>query len=132
MLRGLVLDYAGVLTDVDGERLLAAVGTARANGVRTALLSNAPGGAEARRALGGWFDAMVFSGEVGLAKPDVAVYSLTADLLGIDARACAFVDDSATNVAGAVKAGMVGVRHVRVQDTLDELAVLFGLVWSSL
>ncbi|EIF00321.1 HAD-IA family hydrolase [Saccharomonospora glauca] len=128
MLRGLVLDYAGVLTDVGGERLLAAVRTARVSGVRTALLSNAAGGPEARRGLTAWFDTLVFSGEVGVAKPDAAVYRLTADRLGVEVGDCVFVDDSSRNVAGAVAAGMVGIRHVSVEDTLMELAALFPVL----
>ncbi len=130
MLRGLVLDYAGVLTDVGGDRLFAAVRTARAHGVRTALLSNSAGGPEARRGLTEWFDAVVFSGEVGVAKPDAAVYRLTAEKLGVDAGACVFVDDSPRNVAGAVAAGMVGVRHVSVEETLTELEALFPVLVS--
>lgn len=35
-----------------------------------------------------------------------------------------FVDDSPRNVAGAVAVGMVGVRHVGVDETLSELGVL--------
>ncbi|WP_298180084.1 HAD-IA family hydrolase [Saccharomonospora sp.] len=124
MVRGLVLDYAGVLTDVGGERLLGAVRRARAQGVRTALLSNAAGGPEARRGLADCFDVLVFSGEVGVAKPDAAVYLLTADRLGVPVDECVFVDDSPRNVAGAVAVGMVGVRHVGVDETLSELGVL--------
>lgn len=124
MVRGLVLDHAGVLTDVGGWRLLEAVRWARTRGVRTALLSNAAGGSEARRGLGDCFDVFVFSGEVGVAKPDVAVYRLTADRLGVAVDECVFVDDSLRNVAGAVAAGMIGVRHVNVDETLAELSVL--------
>ena len=121
MVRGLVLDHAGVLTDVGGWRLLEAVRWARTRGVRTALLSNAAGGSEARRGLGDCFDVFVFSGEVGV---DVAVYRLTADRLGVAVDECVFVDDSPRNVAGAVAAGMIGVRHVNVDETLAELSVL--------
>lgn len=125
MLSGIVVDYAGVLTDAEASRLLAALEIARQHGVRTALLSNADGGGPVRNRLTHWFDTLVFSGEVGLAKPDVEVYRLTARRLGVETAGCVFVDDSARNVAGAVAAGMVGVRHVSVARTLDELAVLF-------
>ncbi|WP_141997624.1 HAD-IA family hydrolase [Amycolatopsis cihanbeyliensis] len=125
MLRGLVLDYAGVLTDTAGGNLLLAVEAARDQGVRTALLSNAAGGGAARRAMRPYFDAVVFSGEVGVAKPEAEVYRITADLLGLPAQTCVFVDDSASNVAGAVAAGMVGVHHTSVQETRTELAALF-------
>jgi FMN phosphatase YigB (HAD superfamily) len=36
-----------------------------------------------------------------------------------------FVDDMASNVRGAVRAGMVGVHHTDVDTTLSELNALF-------
>ncbi|WP_431876342.1 HAD-IA family hydrolase [Amycolatopsis sacchari] len=125
MLSGLVVDYAGVLTDPDAADLFTAIDRLRERGVRTALLSNAAGGGTAKARLGRWFDALVFSGEVGHAKPSPQVYLLTADRLGLPATACVFVDDSRRNVDGAVAAGMVGVHHTSVPATLTELAALF-------
>lgn len=122
MFKGLVMDYAGVLTEPDAGQLYAAIDELRDRGVRTALLSNAAGGG------GGfarWFDAAVFSGEVGYAKPAREVYLLTAERLGLAAQSCVFVDDSRRNVDGAVAAGMTGVHHVSVAATLAELTVLF-------
>ncbi|MEU5262996.1 HAD-IA family hydrolase [Amycolatopsis sp. NPDC021455] len=121
-----MVDFAGVLTDPDAARFYDYLATARERGIRTALVSNAPGASnEVKNTMSGYFDALVFSGEVGVAKPDPAVYLLAADRLGLPAIRCAFVDDSATNVRGAVQAGMVGVRHESVEETLAELAVLF-------
>ncbi|MBK1785723.1 HAD family hydrolase [Prauserella cavernicola] len=125
MLNGIVVDYAGVLTDADAPDLLALLDTARDGGVRTALLSNAAGGGSVRRQLEGWFDTLVFSGEVGVAKPDAEVFRLTADRLGLPVTGCVLVDDAASNVAGAVAAGMVGVRHTSVPETVAELRALF-------
>lgn len=125
VLTGLVLDYAGVLTDPDAADLLAVLDGLRRRGVRTALLSNAAGGGDANIRLGRWFDALVFSGEVGYAKPDPQVYLITAEWLGLPAAACAFVDDSRRNVDGAVAAGMTGIHHTSVESTLAELSVLF-------
>ncbi|TVT18156.1 HAD-IA family hydrolase [Amycolatopsis acidiphila] len=125
MLTGLVVDYAGVLTDPDAAGLFAAIDRLRGRGVRTALLSNAAGGGTARARLSRWFDALVFSGEVGFAKPAPQVYLLTAERLGLPAAACVFVDDSRRNVDGAVLAGMTGVHHTSVETTLAELSALF-------
>lgn len=122
---GLVVDYAGVLTDPDAGELFAVIETLRGRGVRTALLSNAAGGGDAKTALAPYFDEFVFSGEVGVAKPDARVYLLTAARLGVPVGGCVFVDDSRPNVAGAVAAGMVGVHHTSVPGTLAELSVLF-------
>ncbi|ASO22489.1 HAD superfamily hydrolase (TIGR01509 family) [Actinoalloteichus hoggarensis] len=129
-LSGLVLDFFGVLTDSDGAPahveppLVAVVRSARAAGLRTALLSNAEG----RRADDGLdelFDAVVISGEVGLSKPDPQIYRLTAERLGLSTVECVFVDDLRGNVTGAVLAGMVGIHHQTVPATVAELGILF-------
>lgn len=126
VLKGLLVDFAGVLTDPDAGQFYDYLAAARERGVRTALLSNAPGASpEVKNTMSGYFDALVFSGEVGVAKPDPAVYLIAAERLGLSAARCAVVDDSTTNIRGAVQAGMVGVHHRSVTETLEELAVLF-------
>lgn len=125
-MRGLVVDYAGVLTDPDAGELYEELKALRERGIRTALLSNAPGTTPAtKRSLEQFFDALVFSGEVGVAKPAREVYLLTAGLLDLPVEHCVFVDDSAHNVHGAVAAGMSGVHHTSVTGTLAELSALF-------
>ena len=126
MLKGLLVDFAGVLTDPDAGRFYDYLAAARRRGTRTALLSNAPGASDqVRNAMADYFDALVFSGEVGVAKPDRAVYLIAAERLGLPADLCVFVDDSVANVRGAADAGMVGVHHTSVEETLTELDVLF-------
>lgn len=125
MLKAIVVDYAGVLTDVDAEQLYEVLDRAREQGLRTALLSNAAGGGSVRGRLSGWFDELVFSGEVGVVKPQREIFLLTADRLGVAPDACVFVDDAPGNVTGAVAAGMVGIRHTSVRETLEELTALF-------
>ena len=124
--RGLVLDYVGVLTDTDADELYDALEELRGRGIRTALLSNADGAStKTKNALKRYFDALVFSGEVGVGKPDEEVYRLTAELLKVPVEACVFVDDAARNVRGAIATGMVGVHHTSVGATLAELSALF-------
>ncbi|MEV6874822.1 HAD-IA family hydrolase [Amycolatopsis sp. NPDC051128] len=121
-----MVDFAGVLTDPDAGRFYDYLAAARERGVRTALLSNAHGAsAEVKNTMFDYFDELVFSGEVGVTKPDPAIYLIAADRLGLPAVRCAFVDDSAANIRGAVQAGMVGVHHRSVDETLVELNVLF-------
>ncbi|MGW4486914.1 HAD-IA family hydrolase [Amycolatopsis sp. NPDC004368] len=127
MLKGLLVDYAGVLTDPDAHLLYDYLRTARVRGTRTGLVSNAPGASPGvRNDLAEYFDTLVFSGEVGVAKPDREIYLVAADRLGLAAATCAFVDDAARNVRGAAEAGMVGIHHVAMTSTLEELATLFG------
>lgn len=57
--------------------------------------------------LGGLIDVLVFSSEVGLRKPDPAIYLLTAEHLGVEPSACLFVGDGANReLSGAASVGM--------------------------
>ncbi|GAB2628271.1 HAD-IA family hydrolase [Prescottella soli] len=128
-MRGLVLDFGGVLGGPGSDPGLMArvVADARRHGIRTAILSNDPGGpaAQGLRDLAGPFvDEVVLSGDVGMAKPDPRIYALTAARLGLDAGECVFVDDLATNVHGAAEAGMVGVHHADPTVAVEEIAIL--------
>ncbi|SER27642.1 haloacid dehalogenase superfamily, subfamily IA, variant 3 with third motif having DD or ED [Lentzea xinjiangensis] len=132
MLKALVLDYGGVLTDPGEDNpaeppLLTALRGARRHGLKTALLSNADGWWHPPAALQGLLDVAVLSGEVGLAKPDVGIYLLTATKLDLAPAECVFVDDLAINVRGAAEAGMVGVHHTSARSTIDELEILLGI-----
>jgi putative hydrolase of the HAD superfamily len=62
-----------------------------------------------------WFDDVVASGDVGLAKPDPRVFLLAAERLGVDPSACAYVDDLERNVVGAREAGMRAHHHHRTR-----------------
>ncbi|MGH3441067.1 MAG: HAD family hydrolase [Nitriliruptorales bacterium] len=101
---------------------------ARAAGVRTALLSNSWGTDhypvdefEAH------FDVVVISGEVGLRKPDPAIYRLTAERLGLPPERCVFVDDLDRNVEAAREVGMNGVHHFDFETTVEDLSRLLGV-----
>ena len=107
--------------------MMAAVRTARRRGLKTALLSNSWGLNYPRETWEGAFDAVVISGEVGMRKPEPAIYLHAARLLGLEPQQCVFVDDLAPNIRGAVEVGMVGVRHISPAETLRELEALFGL-----
>lgn len=102
----------------------------RASGRRTALLTNNI--VEGRPwwrpklPLDELFDAVVDSSEVGMRKPDPAVYLHTLALIDVVPERAVFVDDYAGNVAAAEAIGMVGivvdeVDHVPAMDRLREL-----------
>jgi epoxide hydrolase-like predicted phosphatase len=107
--------------------MVEAVRAARVAGVRTGLLSNSWGLDYPREDWDALFDVVVISGEVGLRKPDPAIYTLAAQRLGLRPDEVVFVDDLAPNVRAAAAVGMVGVRHGDVDATLDELEVLLGV-----
>jgi len=135
VLKALVLDYGGVLTDPGEDNaaeppLLTALRKARGHGLKTALLSNADGWWQPPSAWHGLFDATIISGEVGLAKPEIDIYLLTAKKLNLEPSECVFVDDLAVNVRGAAEAGMVGVHHRSTRSTLEELEILLAIALS--
>lgn len=117
--------FAGMALD---ERMLAAVGAVRAAGRRTALLSNSWGTSNYRRErFPPLFDDVVLSGEVGLRKPDPAIFTLAARRLGVAPAACVFVDDIAANLEPAEALGMAVVLHRDTSTTISALADLLSL-----
>jgi len=106
----------------------AAVGAARAAGVRTGLLSNSWGGRDyPLEELRSIFDSIVISGQVGLRKPDPAIYVFAAEQAGVPTDACVFVDDFSVNVEGAEAVGMTGILHRDARATIERLEGLFDL-----
>jgi putative hydrolase of the HAD superfamily len=67
----------------------------------------------------------VISSEVGLRKPDPAIYELAAARLGLPAEACVFVDDLPGNLKPARTLGMATVLHRGdARSTLAEVRAL--------
>ena len=117
--------FGGVRPD---DRMMAAVRSARAAGLRTGLISNSMGGASYDRSLfPQLFDGVVISGEVGLHKPQPEIFLLGAERAGLAAEQCVFVDDLRENCEGAEAVGMTAVLHRGADTTLPELARLLGL-----
>ncbi len=86
----------------------------RDEGYRTALCTNnVREGSQAWRELvpvDDLFDAVVDSSAVGMRKPDARIYRHTLELIGVDDPGRAvFLDDHPGNVAGAERAGLVGL-----------------------
>lgn len=99
----------------------------RRAGFKTALLSNSWGMDYDRTDWDRLFDVAVISGEVGMRKPEPEIYLHTAEALGVQPRACVFVDDLGPNVKAAVALGMAGIRHVTARRTTQELESRFGI-----
>lgn len=72
------------------------------------------------------FDEVIISAEVGLMKPDAAIYALAVERLGVQPHEAVFVDDFSENVAGAQRAGLLAVHFRTRQQTLDELDALLA------
>ncbi|PRY32671.1 HAD-IA family hydrolase [Umezawaea tangerina] len=95
-----------------------------------ALLSNAPVSFARVAERQEWtkdFRHLVFSGDLGVAKPDPAIWEALARQLGAEPRDCVFFDDRQVNIDGALTAGMGGVLWrgaVPAREELVRLGVL--------
>ncbi|WP_194896039.1 HAD family hydrolase [Catenulispora pinisilvae] len=90
-------------------RSVALVTELAASGRQLALLSNAPsahGTAFRAREWAGSFRHFVISGELGLAKPDPAIWRALVDRLGSPAGEVLFLDDREVNVTAAEEFGI--------------------------
>jgi epoxide hydrolase-like predicted phosphatase len=108
--------------------MLSAVLAARNQGIKTGLISNSWGTRRYdREQLAQLFDGVVISGEEGMRKPTLAMYSLGAERIGLEPARCVYVDDLAFNLPPAAELGMATVHHVDADRTVDELEQLLGL-----
>ncbi|WP_329453572.1 HAD-IA family hydrolase (plasmid) [Streptomyces sp. NBC_01724] len=109
-------------------RMAALVRAARAAGHRVALLSNSFGldPFNPYEHVGIWdlFDVHVVSEQVGIAKPDPAIYRLTLERIGLPAERCVFVDDHAVNLPPAAELGITTVHATGEDAAVAELEVL--------
>ena len=104
---------------IDGVRDL------RRSGVRVVLLSNSIGNGYDRDLLEELFDAWVISSEVGLRKPEPAIYELAAERVHLPPERCVIVDDLPGNLKPARALGMATVLHRGdAGATLAEIAAL--------
>jgi epoxide hydrolase-like predicted phosphatase len=104
---------------IDGVRKL------RRRGVCVGMLSNSVGNGYDRDLLEELFDASVISSEVGLRKPEPAIYELAAERLGLPPERCVYVDDLPGNLKPARALGMATVLHRGdAESTLAEVDAL--------
>ncbi|HUY94764.1 MAG TPA: HAD family phosphatase [Terracidiphilus sp.] len=94
-------------------------------GLRTAILSNM-GDSVLESVLGAFawiqnFDVLVWSYQLGLAKPDPAIYRHTLERLGTRPEETLFVDDKRVNVETARALGMKAVEFTTVEGLRREL-----------
>jgi epoxide hydrolase-like predicted phosphatase len=109
------------------EAMYEALRNARAAGIRTCLLSNSWGNTYPRERFDELFDAVVISSEVGLRKPDPAIFRRALELIELPPAECAFIDDIEHNVRAAEELGITGVHHTDVESTVPRLERLLGV-----
>jgi putative hydrolase of the HAD superfamily len=112
------------------EPMVEAVRAVRAAGARTAVVTN-----NVRELTDTWrstlpldelFDEVVDSCEVGVRKPNPAIFRLTVDRLGVVPERAVFLDDLESNLVGARAAGLRAI-HVG-SDPEPAVAALLALL----
>jgi epoxide hydrolase-like predicted phosphatase len=117
--------FAGVHPD---KAMVQAVRSARAAGVRTALVSNSWGVHRyPHEMFDELFDGVVISAEEGIRKPSRRMYELGAERAGVAPEVCVYVDDLPFNLTPAQELGMATIHHTSSEKTIPELERLLGL-----
>ena len=113
--------------------MLTAIGRIRAEGLKTAALTNnwRPDGSDetvgSRTPIfGDLFDVIVESAIEGLRKPDPRIYELTCTRLGVEPGEAVFLDDLGVNLKSARALGMTTIKVGDPAIALAELEVVLG------
>jgi putative hydrolase of the HAD superfamily len=110
--------------DQDAVSLFKELGTRK----KLAICSNAPRGLVAEvityRSMNLPCEITVSSADVGVAKPDTAIYHKVLDLVHCDAAHAIMIDDRPVNVRGAEAIGMTGLQFSSVPNLRAQLMKL--------
>ncbi len=97
---------------------------------RTAFLSNSFVGAREREQAARGFedmaDLIIYSHEVGIAKPDSRIYALTCERLGVHPTEMIFLDDAPHNIAAARDFGIHGILFQDNAQAIREIEALLA------
>lgn len=95
---------------------------------QTAILSNSVAGArreeQARFGFAELVDEIIYSDEVGLAKPDPQVYRLLCEELGVDPTEVVFLDNRTLNVDAACELGIHAILHEHTPTSIAAVRAL--------
>ncbi len=117
--------FAGSAPDAE---MIEAVRRARSAGIKTGLVSNSWGTRRyPRDLLEELFHCVVISADIGVRKPSPEIYAVGAERIGLEPRACVFVDDLPFNLVPAAELGMATVHHQQAEETVPELERLLGV-----
>ena len=71
-----------------------------------------------------WFEEIVVSGDLKVAKPDPRIFRHLLDRNGLDPATTVFIDDSEANLRAATRLGMIGIHFVDAPALRRELVAL--------
>ncbi len=67
------------------------------------------------------FDDVILSFQHGMSKPDVKIFELAAERLGVQTTDCLFIDDVARYCEGARQTGMKTIQYIDVDQTIKQI-----------
>lgn len=111
--------------------MVTAIRRLRANGMRTAALTNnwvSDDQSHAMDVLRPEFDVFIESVRVGIRKPDPRIYALACQQLGLAADEIVFLDDIGHNLKPAKAMGMTTIKVVEPLAAIEELEKTLTLV----
>lgn len=73
-----------------------------------------------------YFDQLILSYQVGLAKPSPEIFILAAERLGVPPSDCVMIDDIEENCEGAEVAGLRAILYTSNETTIAKLEELLG------
>ncbi len=129
MIKAVIFDFYGVVEQHSrpNEQLLDFIRQKLKPSYKIGLLSNSSGQGIQKFFSGDdekLFDDMVFSGEVGIAKPHPEIYKLAAKRLGVKSEECIYIDDDDYRVEGAKTASMPAIVYEDFEQMKTELEAL--------
>lgn len=71
-----------------------------------------------------YFDDLIISGKVGMAKPDAAIFELAETQFAVDPAATLFIDDGQKNVDAAIAAGFQSILFETPEKLRADLAAM--------
>ncbi len=99
----------------------------KAAGIRTGILSNMGDNVLERiLEIFAWvedFDALVWSYQHGMVKPDAAIYELVVERVGVPPEEILFLDDRLENIEGAERVGIHGLQFSTVEQLRKDLVL---------
>jgi putative hydrolase of the HAD superfamily len=92
-------------------------------------MAASPEGASRSAGIMALFDVIVESSKAGIRKPDPRIYLMMCEQLGVDAKACVYLDDLGINCKPAAQHGMIAIKVVSEAQALADLERATGLTF---
>ena len=73
------------------------------------------------------FDHVIESAKIGLRKPDPRIYRMMVEALGVNPKACVYLDNLGVNLKPAREMGMTTIKVLNAQQAITELEAATGL-----